>query len=320
MSDRYKQITTLPVKILSALPLCLGRSLIKLLLVPRLFPQHKKILLKENVENLMKRFLACASHDCRKIAVRYIDFYVSKIIDDVMLMNWSVKKIQSILDKIVIVEGKENLIQALKTPGGIVFLGSHLGSIFLASLALIKICLDEPALDKHALAVSLEPQMARSPVIEKWIREVGQLYQAQIDVLPITGGSLKSVRTIMHALKESRIITSNIDVLKGGGDHTSYSLINNMKVYLPALTGALKCAIRSESALIPWFNFKTNDGKLFIKFEKPYLFSQNSFQQDGKFLNLEDLQQKLAELFSSYLLKYPEQWQYWDRLEKRLVC
>ncbi|MBN2736960.1 MAG: hypothetical protein JXR70_08275 [Spirochaetales bacterium] len=319
MSKMLSAMTRLPIRLLSTLPGQWGRTVFQKQMLTSFFSLAMQEELKVKVAGYFKSYLNKTQAESWSLAEDYLEHYLSKITDDVMLLNWPIGRLRARLEKMLVVRGVENLHKALGSDRGVILLGSHIGSVFLGTLGLLKICLEDPALEKRGLSVCSEPEMASYPLIHNWAKAAGKIYHASIEVINVNNAKGNPAILMIGALKKKRLLTTNMDVLDAGGDRGGVCLLNTMQLCLPALSGALECAYHSGAMVLPWFNIRDGRGKLKVIFERPldYFAKEDSTMKKEAWVMKS--RKHMLDLFQKYLETYPDQWLYWDRLEKRLV-
>jgi hypothetical protein len=125
---------------------------------------------------------------------------------------------------------------------------------------------------------------------------------------------------IVRALENRFVVTTNLDVLTGGCSTRSYRLFDGVRVHLPAVVGAAKVVLYSDAVILPWFNTRSQDGRLSLFIEKPIVpapFGGGRITEDHP--ACKDLCGKLACKLEGWVAGHPEQWIYWDRFHKHLA-
>ncbi|MFH1132832.1 MAG: hypothetical protein V1754_15975, partial [Pseudomonadota bacterium] len=170
-----------------------------------------------------------------------------------------------------------------------------------------------------------EPEAERFPSVLKNLQVVLKDYGGDVDFI-LTRRDNKTISTqICDTLSAGGLVTTNLDVLMGGGSRMVFPLFGGnvnqrvARVYLPALVGAAKTALRTGSTLLPWINLRTKTGFRLILEDPigPVPCLGQSVPDDHP--ELLALCERLRIILERWIVQNPEQWTYWDRLHKRLV-
>jgi lauroyl/myristoyl acyltransferase len=287
----------------------LSHAIISRCVVPRLIPSPVLRRLLRTVDAYFKKYLPHAD-----IKAGYFIFHFrSKLAEDVILVNFSFKKTVKFIEKEVIVKGKENIEKALIHGRGIILLGAHLGSIMLGTMALMKACFDTPAFANQDIHICTEPDMIRFPGNLRRVKKAVKAYKTNIHFILTSRKRALIADDMIHALKQKNIIFTNMDVVRGGSDRHVFTLFGEAELTLPALCGAVKIASLTGATILPWYNVRDRKGRFILTCEEPvFLSSETSVPYE--------LAEKLCRVLEKWITLYPEQWIYWDRFGKRLVC
>jgi len=221
----------------------------------------------------------------RYITKRSFEDYYTRHVESVFLGVID----KSRLDKIIYVEGLENLNLALSKGNGVILLLSHFGS-FLLPL---------PFLGYSGYKVN---QVAGKQLHTSIIAERVWLWRKnEAEKLPVTFIQAdKLLRPVYQSLRNNEIVAIAFD----GRDSSKWLDINFLERKVRFSPGPFELAKRTGASIVPTFVVKESRGLHKLVLESPfYLFERKGIESD-----LLANTQRFADIFAGYVTKYP--WQF----------
>ncbi|MBN1696657.1 MAG: hypothetical protein JW881_03995 [Spirochaetales bacterium] len=264
----------------------------------------------------------------------YLYHFKRKLAEDIIAVNLSFENTVNLIEKKVTIRGKENIDSALSSKKGIILLGAHFGSIILGTMSMLKACFDSASFPRprasfprprasfsgRSIHMCTEPDMIRFPENLKRLKEAVRVYNTALYFILTDKKGHDIAHDMINALDRGNIISTNMDVLRGGSDTYQFTLFGKARVTLPALMGAVKVACMTEAAILPWYMVRDGGGFV-LTCEAPVFAGEtgdrgSSRPQSGAHAAVAE---KLRGLLEQWIIRNPEQWVYWDRFGKRLV-
>jgi len=304
--------------VINNMPFKVTKSLILKFIIPLTIPQKRMKNLENHIANYYRIIYPKSDKSfLYKKATIYTNNYKSKRCDDYILFNLNYQNTLKYVDKYVIIQGISHLQQAIAYNRGIIAVGSHVGSQVLGFFALMVI-LHRLHTDKKRIV-----KIVSAPDIKEFKNIFSRLkYWNKNNVFDfefIWTENRKYIEAIkfFEALKKKCILTTNLDVLAGGNSQKKFKLLNTFHIRLPAIIGAAKLALLTDSIILPWHNYVDKNGILNLVIEEQLNPACTRKTQSVDFKqNVVNLSNTLFKLLENWVQEYPEQWIYWDRLDE----
>ena len=290
-------------------------------LLPIIMPKKMMEMMTQNVSYYFHTFFPeLSDEDAERKVNEFLWHYTSKLCEDCIALNFTFPKTRKLTDKYTIIAGRENLLKAIDKEQGILAVGSHIGSILWGTMAFLLTYLDIPKKNCYGINICTEPDAPRFPTIYKRLEDAFKIYHLDISFI-LTHRHKKDVGlNIRSALKARYLVTTNLDVLRGGGSKKKFKLFDKTLVYLPAIAGTAKIALQTGATILPWVNRRDKKGRLKITIEKPIgplpKFKGKIYDDTPEFITVCE---KLRVILERWIKDTPEQWAYWDRFHNRLI-
>lgn len=246
----------------------------------------------------------------------YIRHLKLKMQEDILLLNYNYKNKTKIIERNTIIENAEVFSKAISQGKGILLVGSHVGSILLSTYSILhlytKLNKDHPG-----ISTCIEPDVFSFRAFTDYIAHVNKNNLIQMNTINTASDKKAVAKEMIQALLNNRIVTSPLDVAKGGSNENIFSFFNKMNIYLPALVGITKIAVHTNSIILPWVNYRDDNNKLHIAFEEPIQWHINKNRPQTE--KVQKINNELFSILENWIQKFPDQWVYWDRLAYREV-
>lgn len=235
---------------------------------------------KELKNNLGHKY---SGKELKKITVKSFGMYVKMHFENLILGNLS----KDLVDRMVSIEGLEQLDKALDNGKGIILLISHTGS-FLMVL---------PALGFKGYRVN---QIARPPVIFMKAHNLAhKIKEREYAALPVNFiRSDKSLKTAINAIKKNEIVVIAFD----GREGTKWVPVNFFGRNAYFSPGPVRIANITGAAILPAFIVRQRDNSHKLIIEKPVELEKNENEADFISVNL----QRFAKIFEEHITQYPD--------------
>lgn len=257
--------------------------------------------LSKTVEGYFTRYVAAGNPNITPKSEVFIYHYKMKLCEDITLLNLNRCRLPRVLARNVRVEGTENYRRALEAGKGILAVGSHVGSVLLATAAFVNIS------STVAHPLSRRVNICTDPYAIRFFppRTIHDTYA----FIPNDLNRQAMIARIVAALKSREVVMTNLDVLSGGSSTEGFRLFNKTNILLPAVVASAKLALLAEAVVLPWRNRRDERNRLVLRLENPIW--PNS--------DIQALSEQLRSMLEKWILENPEQWIYWDRFHKRLI-
>lgn len=253
-------------------------------------------------------------------AITYVGHYKTKRCDDYILFNLNYKNTLKYINRYVVIHGMVHLKKAMAYNGGIIAVGSHVGSQVLGFSALMHIAHRIRTEMKRSVNIVTAPDIKDFKNIFFRLTELNR--ESYFDFSFIWTSDRKELDAIklLNALKKKCILTTNLDVVTGGASQKAFSFFNTFNIRLPSILGAAKLGLLTNSIILPWHNYMDEKGRLHLMIEehfKPILTWKTKLVDSHP--DVVDLSNRLYQLLEQWILDNPEQWIYWDRLDELII-
>ncbi|MGA1840705.1 MAG: hypothetical protein ACMUIU_08785 [bacterium] len=265
-------------------------------------------------------FPSLSDEEVERKVDEFLWHYKYKFCEDCIVLNLNFDKSLKLIDKYTMIEGRENLLKAMDSGQGILAVGSHVGSILFGSITLFSIYRNIPKENYQKIKICTEPDVPRFPTAFQRLEEALKRFQLDISFINTRRHKSDVGWEMSNALKAGYLVTTNLDVLTGGGSRKQFRLFDSVQVYLPAIAGSVKLALLTGAVILPWHNVRDKDGRLRLTIEEPIgPFPVPEGQIDDQYPEFINLCEKLRDILEGWIKENPEQWTYWDRLHLRLA-
>ncbi len=284
-------------------------------------PRARRALSRRVSGHLARCFPGLPTRERRRLVRGYLEHLSLRHAEDVLILALpSVARYIDLVDREVSFVGTEHWRRAMARPGGVLLVGSHVGSPALGTVALLTRYLPMAPQDRPVTRLCADPEMNRYPHVFQRIEEVWQHYEADIRLL-ITRRSPEIILSEMdRVLLEGGVVTTNLDVVMGGRSRRVFSLFGRIRLRLPALVAAARTALACGATILPWVNLRLPTG-FRVVIEPPLgpfpRVPRNQLVAGHP--DLEALCDRLAYRLERWIAAWPAQWSYWDRLHRRLI-
>lgn len=297
-----------------------ARGLLRATVVQAALPPWKRREILKHVDASLSAVFPSMGHAARRRCVRAFERgWTNKIAEDVIVLSMSgSNRYIELFEEHVTFQGLENLDRALAAKKGVLCVGSHVGSITLATTSLHYALLRYKADTRPALRICSEPDVVRFPrVLTNLTRAAGQFGIDSKFVLTDRPRELVA-KDMVEALQAKSILTTNLDVMRGGRSDFQRTMFGRASVRLPALAGAAKVALRTGATVLPWMNARRPEGFV-VRFEAP--IEVEALASPGEIGSGHEgfaaLTERLADILEGWIISFKDQWIYWDRFHKR---
>ncbi len=242
------------------------------------FAGEKKMM----IEELQKIFKDKSSEEIKQIAMQSFVMYFKRQVENIIYGRLT----KGYLEKMVSIEGIENLKNAVGEGKGVIILLSHFGSHLLVL----------PALAFKGYRIN---QIAGPPVVERPINQkIFEIRKRDSTRLPITFlSSDQSLRSVFKALKNNELVAIAFDG-RVGNKWIPVKMFNMKAMVSP---GPVRIAIKTGATIIPTFIIRNSDNTHRLILEPPF---ELEFYEDEERILSANLQ-RLAEIFERYIQRFP---------------
>lgn len=289
-------------------------------LFPLIYPKKQFQLVNQQVEYVFKSLLRQSlDGDVKKQVDSFWRHYKQKFSDDCIVLNFGYDGLSDLFDKHVRIEGDQHLLDAVNQGHGILAVGSHVGSVLMGTVAMLLAYSTVPLEKVVGVKICTEPDVPNFPVILNCLQTAVAKFDRDVTFL-LTRRAKKDVSIDMvDALNQKYMVTTNMDVLTGGGSTREFNLFGTVPVYMPAIVGAVKVALKTGATILPWTNRNVSGGKLVLSFETPIFPTVQQISDVRLHPDFDILCDTLFRIFERWLKASPTQWVYWDRFHKKVV-
>lgn len=298
-----------------------ARAVFDRVVIPMLMPSAKRDLLGARVaEHLQQYFPEFDQPEARRRADAFLRHWTKKFAEDCVCINSTkIKQFTTAIEKLVEFEGEENFVAAHRADAGVLAVGSHVGSVSFGTTALLYHFLNLPREEYPRIRLCSEPEVARYPGVLRLLEEALGDFGGEVRFVFTHRESKEISVDLSSVLLEKGFVTTNIDVLMGGGSKQVFPLFDTARVLLPAVVGAARTALRTGSAVLPWVCYRKKTGYRMIV--EPMI---GPVPKLGRVVppdhpEMVALCEQLRATLERWISAEPEQWAYWDRFHKRLV-
>jgi lauroyl/myristoyl acyltransferase len=299
-----------------------SRELLRRALLPLALPPGKRRRLRQRVAGHLRTcFPEQSEAAIRARAEAFLFHWSAKFAEDAVALNLGgLEDWRRAVNRHVQIQAGHHLRQALDRGRGILVVGCHLGSTSFCTNALLSLFSSVPTERWPVARMCAEPEIEAFPHVKAKVEEVLRDYGGDVGFIYTGWERERIARTMTETLDGAGLVTTNIDVLMGGQSALPFSLFGaRVRVYLPALVGAARAALRSGATVLPWVNHRTRAG-FSIRLEQPI----GPLPRLGRAIpddhpELLALCELLRRQLERWITSCPEQWIYWDRLHHRLV-
>ncbi len=291
-------------------------------IVPSLLPEKTLDKITGQVTDYFKTFFPLFSHEeVERKVDEFLWHYKSRICEDCIALNLNLDKTFKFIDQYTIIKGRANLLEAIDKGCGILAVGSHVGSILLGTMTLLSIYRDIPGKKNHKIKLCTEPDVPRFPATFQRIKEISRTLHLNISFINTRRYKSVVAMEMSRALNDRSFVTTNLDVLTGGGSRMQFKLFDRILVYLPAIAGSAQLALLTGAVILPWHNVRDKDGRLILTIEEPIgPFPESGERTKDKNPQFTHLCERLRRILEGWIKENPEQWTYWDRLHLRMAA
>ncbi|MCU0692831.1 MAG: hypothetical protein MUF54_15640 [Polyangiaceae bacterium] len=290
-------------------------------LIPLVAPPWKRRQMRQRVRGYLHRYFP--EHDTRTVnllASRYVHHWCCKHAEDVYVIN--VPDLHVALgevDRFVVHEHAQRFQEALSHRRGVLAVGAHVGALTFGTVALLSRLRETTAEERGIVRICMDPELKHYPNMFAGAEQALADFGRDIRYV-VTHRESRAIATDMgDALERGALVTTNLDVLVGGDNQLPLELFGAVRVRLPALVGAAKVALRTGAVVLPWVCTRTRGG-FRLRLERPL----GPFPRMAAAIRDDDpellgLTERLVDVLQGWIRWHPEQWVYWDRLNRRLA-
>jgi lauroyl/myristoyl acyltransferase len=298
-----------------------AREAIRRTLRPIVLPPRKMRALRGRVVTYLQRYFPDFDEaEVQRRADAFVYHWGAKFAEDCVVLNVAnVEQVIHTCQRYVEYVDRERAYEALDRGAGTLFVGSHVGAVAFGVLALATLYFLLPPEQRPDVRVCAEPEVERFPQVVTGLEQAIRDYGARGRFLFPAKDRQAAAREIAEVLQGGGVVTTNLDVLVGGSSRRVFTLFGRARVYLPALVGAARSALRSGATVVPWVGFRTEHG--FRLCVEPPIGPVPCLGVDvpDDHPELMELCERLRQALERWIVAQPEQWVYWDRLHQRLV-
>jgi len=299
-----------------------AREVLRRALLPLALPPARRRRVRERVAGHLRRcFPGEGEAAVRARAEAFIYHWSAKFAEDALALNLGgLEQWRRAVNRHVQIRAGYRVRAALDRGRGILLVGSHVGSTSFCTNALLSVFSAIPAERWPVARLCAEPEIEAFPHVKAKVEEVLRDYGGDVGFIYTSWDRQRIARTMTETLDGGGLVSTNLDVLLGGSSSLPFSLFGGRaRVYLPALVGAARAALRSGATVLPWVNHRTETG-FSIAVERPI----GPLPRLGRTIpddhpELLALCEALRGRLERWITARPEQWVYWDRLHHRLV-
>ncbi len=299
------------------------RELLAKTAVPLIVPPWKQRGMLRRVAGHLERCFPELSLKAREATLTsFHRHWTLKLAEDLVAMNIKGTEAHTRnIDRHVIFLGREHLFRAFEQGRGVLALYSHVGSpSFSITCFLSRLPLWRPPRERWDLIrLCAEPEVERFPFVRKTVRDAVEIHGVDLDFALKSEGRRGVATQLAETLEAGGLVTTGLDVLGGGASRRPWPMFGGrIHIFLPALVGAAKTALRAGAVILPYANYRTAHGAV-IRFEPPI---GPVDRLDGPVTEerpeVLELCERLRAQLEAWILEHVDQWTYWDRVHKRL--
>lgn len=298
-----------------------ARALLAAGLIPLVLPPWKKKALKKNLKTQLRDcFPLLTDTALDALADGYCHHWTNKVVDDCLALNLEGSdNFKRIIEGHMLFVGEDHYRCAMAAGRGVICVGAHFGSLALCTPAMIYMMHKHPTPNQF-MRITTEPDLERFSVIMENTRHVLTEFDLDVDYIVTSNGPRYVAKSMVDALLKSGIVTTNMDVMRGGsGRNIFYLFESKIPIVLSALVGAVKIALQTGATLLPWVSYRTASGYS-VRIEEPITAPKTAKEDiDEQNNNFTQICLELKKVLEGWILTAPEQWFYWDRFAKRRV-
>jgi lauroyl/myristoyl acyltransferase len=297
-----------------------SRYLIRAFLLPIAISPRRMRELRRRVQGYFESYFPQFDGAERRRRARAFVYHSGcKFAEDCITLNvGSVDGFLALVDRLVEDRNARNLTSALSRGTGTLAVGAHVGSPVFGTCALMAHLLRSPADRAPAARVCVEPEVERYPAVSAWIERLSKHYGRDFGPLFTRRKYREIALEMTDLLSQGAFVSTNLDVLMGGGSRLAFSMFGRARVRLPALVGAVKAALWTGATLLPWVNLRTRSGFRLLIEEPIGPVPRLGHRIPRDHPELSALCERLRQLLEGWIAAQPEQWVYWDRWHQRL--
>ncbi len=298
----------------------LARSTIRRTVVPLAFPRARRRELAARVDGHFARsFPAWSDQERAARVASFLEHWTNKFAEDCIAVNIDgLERFKRWVEQHVTFEGAEHLREALDWGAGVLVVGCHVGSISFCTNALLRLFLDIPREQWPVVRLCAEPEVERFPTVLEHVEAAMRDFGGDVQFILAGDGRGTVATQMLETLRLRGLVTTNLDVVHGGTSARVFELLGR-RVFLPSLVGAAKIGLRTGATVLPFVNVRTDAG-FTVRLERPFgPLPELGPQIADDDPELDALCQRLRGLLEGWIAAYPEQWIYWDRLQRRLA-
>ena len=296
------------------------RETLRHTLVPLVAPPWKQAALRRKVERHLALCLPdMAASARRSCSQAYLTNWGRNLAENAIVVNVrSSASFERIVQRYVAVVGSHHVEQALATGRGVLLAGAHTGSVPLGTLGVFRVLLGLPRERRPLIRACAEPSILKFPrLVQACESALGEL-GLDVELLGTGRDFVRIGEQITQVLRGGGMGTTAIDVLMGGRSRRAFSVLGGPRWRLPGLVGAARSALRAGAPLLPWSSPRVAGGYV-VRIEAPIgPLPELGAAALGEPPELEPVCQRLVAHLAAWIRSHPEQWVYWDRLERRL--
>ena len=298
-----------------------ARAVFAKAILPMLMPAAQKQRLRAlAAEHLESYFPDGEKNRGRERVDLFFDHWATKFAEDCVCINSTrIEQFTTAIEKLVSFEGEEHFVKAHRTDAGVLAVGSHVGSVSFGTTALLYHFLSLPREEYPKIRLCSEPEVARYPGVLNLLEEALGDFGGDVRFVFTHRQSKEIAIDLNQVLLNNGFVTTNLDVLFGGGSTQAFPLFERAQVYLPALVGAARMALRTGAVVLPWVCFRGLSGYRMVV--EPMIGPVPRLGQDvpDDHPEMVALCEQLRATLEGWISQQPEQWVYWDRFHRRIV-
>jgi lauroyl/myristoyl acyltransferase len=299
-----------------------AREIIRRSLLPLVVSPAKQRALRERVKQyLTAYFPEFDAAERERRANAYLYHFGCKFGEDCIVLNVpNVPAFIRLFNEHMVYRGAHYFREAVYRPGGVVVVGSHVGAVTLGTTGFFNLYFTVPEADYPKSRICAEPEVRRYPKVLTNLEQVIKEYHGDVEFI-ITHRDSRDIATeFTDVLSDGGLVTTNLDVLLGGSSQQPFSLFDGRaRVYLPALMGAAKMALRSGATVLPWTNWRTRAGYRFVLEPPIGPVARLGDEAEEDHPAVLELCEQLRRILEGWIRAAPEQWVYWDRFHRRVI-
>jgi len=191
------------------------------------------------------------------------------------------------LNKMISIEGRENLDDALRLGRGVIILSAHFGNFSFLAIKLAQLGYPLSAITRYP----------RDQGLARYLENLARM--TGVELIPDKPPRI-CVEQSLKCLKENKILflLTDLNVISGG------IYVDFFGRMVPTFKGPVVMAMRTKASILPAFILREDGNRHRIVIEPPVKLELTGDKDKDIFTNLSGL----SKIVESYIRKYPDQW------------